>query len=246
MKSGVFYVSPERFAALGKDVAGEVGAESRVTVNDAIAALLWRCLMRARAAAMRAQGVSIADARGVLLQINDGRGNYSPAMPQTYIGNLAYHAISTLPLEKLVDPKTPLGTVAALLRRNWEAVSSADLLNMFSLVDALSSYDELGRAHPAMGAADGTLLQFISSLIGVSMDSMCFGDGPVFANRGFVEALRPLLDAYIPAARLCNILPRHMTGGVEIVTNLYQDEYELLLLDDEFSRYVLCLCWPED
>lgn len=243
-KVGVFYLSAERFTALARDLSTELGIGSGVSVLDGLAALLWRCLLRARAKAMQASGKEIAGFETVLNQVNDGRPNFSPSMPPTYLGNLLYRVKSTLPVTELIDrDKTSLGAIATMLRRNG-SVSSADLQSLMSLIEGLSSWKDIGKTTRTL--ADNILPQFISSLIGVPTDGLCFGDGSVFGNRGKVEAMRPFMDSLIWEFRFCTVAPKNKTGGVEFMANMTQDEYAFLMGDDEFTRYAMCLSWPED
>ncbi|KAF3769422.1 hypothetical protein M406DRAFT_248498 [Cryphonectria parasitica EP155] len=246
LKAGVFYLSPARLAALRETIAKDLGVASGISANDAVSALIWQCFMRARVAARRPRDDDKAeDKEQRLNMVFDGRANYSSALPQTYLGNLTFNVQSSLPTEALIGRESSLGTVAATIRRNAGWIDSTNLLNLYNLLDHLPSYTELMRLKLMRFATiDGNNMT-ISSLINVSMDTLCFGDGLVFGNRGYVEATRLLFEGNNSFTRLCVVLPRSRNGGVEFLANLYDEEYEALLSDSEFAKYVLCLCWPE-
>ncbi|KAI0481330.1 hypothetical protein GGR56DRAFT_689023 [Xylariaceae sp. FL0804] len=252
LKAGVFYVSPARLAALREAIAQEMGAASGISANDAICALLWRNLLRVRVAVRQGQtsaspGVEAEDPRAEssLNMVSDGRTNYSSELPQTYLGNITFNLKSFLPLAELISADTTLGTVAAIVRRNARRIDSANLLNLYNLLDHLPDYDELGRLkRMRVSSIDGNDLS-ISSLVNVKMDSVYFGDGPVFGNKGYAEAMRLLMEANNAFTRICIVFPRNKNGGVEMMVNLYDEEMKLLMADGEFAQYALCLCWPE-
>ena len=249
LKAGVFYISPARLADLRGAIAKELGVASGISANDAVCALIWRCFLRVRVAVRRAHKGLSADADGELAEsglnmVCDGRANYSSALPQTYLGNITFNVQSSIPLNALISDESTLGTVAAALRRNAGRIDSANLQNLYNLLDHLPSYDELIRLkRMRTSTIDGNNMS-ISSLINVPADSVCFGDGPIFGNKGYIESQRLLMEANNSFTRTCIVLPRNKNGGVEFLANLYDEEMELLMSDSEFERFVLCLCWP--
>lgn len=74
---------------------------------------------------------------------------------------------------------------------------------------------------------------------------MCFGDGLVFGNKGFVKSARLLMEVNNSFTRTCIILPRSKSGGVEFLANSYDEEIKMLMDEPEFTDHVLSLCWPE-
>ncbi|RYP44793.1 hypothetical protein DL768_008784 [Monosporascus sp. mg162] len=254
LKAGVFYLSPASLTALRDAIAQELGIANGISANDAVCALIWRCFLRVRVAVRQARKPSCPEAAAEareehaesgLNMVCDGRANYSSALPQTYLGNITFNVQSSLPLDTLIAPESTLGAVAATLRRNAGRIDSANLLNLYNLLDHLPSYDELIRLkRMRTSTIDGNNMS-ISSLISVPMDSVCFGDGPVFGNKGFVESARLLMEANNSFTRTCIVLPRNRNGGVEFLANLYDEEMDMLMADAEFAQYVLCLCWPK-
>ncbi|KAI0015264.1 hypothetical protein F4780DRAFT_764573 [Xylariomycetidae sp. FL0641] len=252
LKAGVFYISPTHLATLRETITQEMGAANGISANDAVCALFWRNLVRVRVAARKKRisvpltdELSDPEAESSLNMVCDGRPNYSPELPQTYLGNLTFNVQSSLPLNTLISTERTLGTVAATLRRNASRIDSANLQNLYNLLEHLPSYDELIQLkRMRTSTIDGNNMS-VSSLINVQMDSICFGDGPVFGNKGFIESARLLMEANNSFTRTCIVLPRNKNGGVEILANLYDEEMEMLMADEEFARYVLCLCWPE-
>ncbi|KAK8115346.1 hypothetical protein PG999_007415 [Apiospora kogelbergensis] len=253
LKAGVFYISPDNLTALRDHVNGEMGASGAASVNDALCALIWRCLIQARSmASPRKPSETPEEGRNVgrveesrLNMVYDGRSHYSSALPDIYLGNLTFNVLSSLPLERLAGADSTVGSVAALLRHNAGRADSAKLLNLFCLLDNLSDYDELIRLkRKRTSSVEGNNLS-ISSMVNVQMDSVCFGKGPVFGNNGHVEAARLLMGTINSWTRTCLISPRTKNGAVEFVAKMYDEEFELLMADTQFAQYVSCLSWPE-
>ncbi|KFA61117.1 hypothetical protein S40285_08571 [Stachybotrys chlorohalonatus IBT 40285] len=256
LKAGVFYLSPARLAELRAAIANELGVSSGISANDAVCALIWRCFLRVRVAVRRARKAQTneegneydhEEAKSGLNMVCDGRANYSSTLPQTYLGNITFNVQSSLQLQKLIAPEPggTLGVVAATLRRNAGRIDSENLQNLYNLLDHLPSYDELIRLkRMRTSSIDGNNMS-ISSLINVQIDSVCFGDGPVFGNKGYIESSRLLMEANNSFTRTCIVLPRNKSGGVEFLASLYDDELDLLMADKEFGQQVLCMCWPE-
>lgn len=245
LKTAVFYIPTARLTAL-TEIASSAGA------NYAVCGLIWRCFMRARIATRRARGFSSPEddselARTKLNLIYDGRATFSSALPPTYLGNITFNVFSELPLSELMatESESSLGNIMTLLRQNASHGDQVNLLNLFNLLDHFPSYDELIRLkRRRMPLIDGNNMQ-VSSLMHITLDDICFGDGAVFGNRGCPESARILMDACNSFTRTCLILPRKKNGGVEVLVGLYGEELDALMADEEFTRYALCLCRPE-
>lgn len=251
LQTAIFYIPTARLTALCDDIAQELDITSAsVGANYAVCALIWRCFLRARVATRRARGFDSPEddldtARTRLNLIYDGRATYSSALPPTFLGNITFNVFSELALSDLIDPESSLGKVTAMLRENAGAGDQVNLLNLYNLLDHLPSYDELIRLkRQRMPQIDSNNMQ-VSSLMHISLEGMCFGDGPVFGNKGCPEASRILMDACNSFTRTCLVLPRNKNAGVEVLVGLYDEELDSLMADEEFSRYALCLCRAE-
>lgn len=224
-------------------MAEEPGAPESVSANDALCALIWRCLIQARCLARPPQPADRVEAQGggeraeesCLNMVYDGRSSYSSTLPETYLGNLTFNVISGLPQGALVgSDDATVGSVAALLRRNAGRIDSANLRSLFGLLDGLPDYDELTRLKRRRTSTVGDHDLSISSLVHVRMDGVCFGRGAVFGNGGHVEAARRLMGTINSWTRTCLVAPRLRNGGVEFAANMYDEEFEVLMADIEF------------
>ena len=82
----------------------------------------------------------------------------------------------------------------------------------------------------------------ISSMIMFPVSDVNFGDR-IFGNRGMVEVIRPFMDGLNRFTRICLVLLRNKNGSVEFVDNLFDEEMDILMDDEEFANYATCLSW---
>lgn len=155
-----------------------LGVASGITANDAVYALIWPCILKVRVAVRRKghpeeeKKARAGQAESGLNVVCGGRANYLSELPETYLRNLTFNVQSSLPLAKLIAPETSLGTVPATLRGSAERINSANLQNLYNLLDYLPSYNELIRLkRKRTSMIDGNNMS-ISSLMSVPMDSV--------------------------------------------------------------------------
>ncbi|KAL7929301.1 hypothetical protein V8C35DRAFT_316042 [Trichoderma chlorosporum] len=242
MQSGIFYISPEKFSALQKRCAQEVGAAARISGNDAMTALIWRALLKARKnASLKASRVKESELEGVKAKLQltlDGRPDISRhgAMPHIYLGNLVFMNLCELPLEILTSPESSIAAVSLAIRQVADAATSEAMLGSYTIARNVEDLSSLGlRLSPLRGYD-----MILSSLIMFPVEEMRWGSR-TFARGGGADSMRPLWNEINTAARLCFPLPRKSRSGTEIVVNLFQDEMDLLMEDEEFGEYAIYL-----
>ncbi|KAI0406737.1 hypothetical protein F4802DRAFT_93443 [Xylaria palmicola] len=247
MNSSIFYVSPENFARLRADCAQQQpGAPSNghsgpISGNDAICALIWRSLLRARAGARaatekrRGERDDDDDPLACLEMTLDGRPDFSTALPPAYLGNVILINQSYLPLARLTARDTALAEVARTIRDNGSRIRPESILDAYALVRGIPDFGALRLRFTAVEGDD----MMITSLLKFPA-SLNFGDD-VFGHGGLPEAIRPLMGGFETFFRIAFILPMKSHGGVEFVVSLYDDEMERLLQDEEFGSYAMFL-----
>jgi trichothecene 3-O-acetyltransferase len=243
LKATVFYVSPSKFTELQKATTKEAGVASGISGNDALCALIWRCLLRARSTARKANNNDVEDDGDDVAQlamVGDARPNFASGLPPTFLGNITYLARSSLSLSTLTSSDTSIASVAATLRSSVESVDSAKLLEIYTLLRSMPDFDRFGKWKRARAPSlDGNDME-ISSMILFPMASICFGEG-IFGNKGMPEAMRPLMEGVNQFTYLCMVIPRNRNGGVEFVANMSDQEKEFLMEDEEFGNYAMAL-----
>ncbi|KAI0157185.1 hypothetical protein GGR52DRAFT_565584 [Hypoxylon sp. FL1284] len=229
MQAASFYMSSEDFMVLQKDCNRQLGPSSRLSGNDAVCGLVWRCLLKARQAVA---GISSNEIKAKLYLTLDARPDFSQALPMTYLGNLSVMNLCSLPLSSLTAADTTAAAVAQTIREVAETTNTASLMDAWTLARSMDDFSKLTLRGSSIHAFD----MLISSFLAYPQDSVCWG-GKAFGRGGRPDAFRPLMDGFNRFSRLCFLMPRKRHGGVELVLNLFDDEMKLLLEDEEFTRY---------
>ncbi|KAK3343533.1 hypothetical protein B0T25DRAFT_301441 [Lasiosphaeria hispida] len=247
MQTSVFYVSASAFAALTAAAAPpKADSESTVvpTANDALMALLWRCVMRARLAADPASPAYAAP--GALAELDttlDGRALFSDALPWAYMGTLIFIATTRMAVASVVAPshRIPLSTIAAEVRRSVKSITRERLHEAYGLAAAMDGAElaSAGLRYPfaTFAGAESCFTSFLSMPV---MDAS-LGSG-VFVNGGTPDYMRPPRREFDVVCRRCVILPPRPAGGFEILLSLKKGEMEALERDEEFAEFAQFLC----
>jgi hypothetical protein len=248
MKSYLFYISPTNVRMLRETCIKELG-ETDISINDAICALVWRCLIRSR---MAAKAIS-SDTKGAVngshqqpghaddnIQVRldlpfDVRPYFPQSLPPNYLGNFTMINQALLPLSYLLAPSTSLGSVARTIRQGAGDLNAARLMDAYTLAKMLPGLGPRPKLQNLRVDGNGLM---ITSLLAFPMTRFCFGE-ELFANGGNPEAMRPLLGAVNKLFRQCSILPIKSHRGVEFIANMFDTELELLMEDEEFGKYAM-------
>lgn len=245
-KSAIFYISPANFIALQKDCRQDIGSETihsdsdlGISGIDAICALMWRFLLKVRVTAAKSLDDSVeengnSDAVARLDLLVNGRNDFSPSLPNPYLGNLTVVNQCFMPRSVLTSSDVSLGTVARTIRRYAKSVNPSSLLDAYTLARDLPDFGKLVLRNSAI---DGSSMVLSPLLM---MPPLEFGNG-VFDNGGKPDATRMLTRAMNAFTRTGFVLPKLANGGVEFVVNLFEEELELLLEDEEFGKYAVFL-----
>lgn len=248
MLTSIFYISAAAFTRLSGVAAAASTAEDgdiAATANDALMALLWRCIMRARhAAASTSPPYSAPDAITELDTTLNGRVLFSDTLPWQYMGTLVYIVTTRLPIVDLISPATSLASIVTAVRRTVASVTRDRALSVYGLAATrLDGYTAATLRWP-FATFDGAEACF-SSFLSLPIMDMAFG-GELFAGAGgvggipdYVRPERRLLDL---VCRNCNILPLRREGGAETLVSLTREEMALLERDAEFKEYAELVC----
>ncbi|KAJ0325023.1 hypothetical protein COL5a_007525 [Colletotrichum fioriniae] len=238
MESSIFYISPDNFNNLKKDVLDDSHDGTGLSANDALLALFWRALMKARYKAAIATGQPApTDEMSYLESPVDGRTDFDAELPSSYAGNLVVVNKVPMRVAKLASPTTSLRDVALRIRAQAAKVNPGLVKDAFTLMREVPDYTKLKHAFTRLDGFD----VMITSVLLLPLDKINFG-GHVFGNDGKPDSLRPLMDAFNANFRLCMVLPMKSHGGIELLVSLFADEMEQLLADEEFAKYAAFCC----
>ncbi|KAI8633725.1 transferase family-domain-containing protein [Xylariaceae sp. FL1651] len=239
MLNRVFFLSSSDLAALRRETAAEPlpAGMAAPSASDAINALLWRCVMRARAASAEARGVKL-DPVSVFEAPVDVRDLISSDFPGNYQGNCWLVNNARMPLAELIAPSTRIGRVVRILREGSDRLNKKTIYEAYSL---LQSTPDLSRVQGRFVERPESSDMLISNIIHFQLSMLNFGDR-YFELGGSPSLMRVLHSHYAPNVRLAHILPKSVThGGVELSVNLFEDELVHFLEDEEASRYLVML-----
>ncbi|KIX00550.1 uncharacterized protein Z518_09615 [Rhinocladiella mackenziei CBS 650.93] len=240
MKPRLFYMPQHMYTALRKELA-TVHNSTDVSGNDVICAFIWRSVIRAWAAVRVARQNTDVDEKATLAMPFDARPDIPHLLPTSYLGNLNFEHVFTLPLRTLIAQGTSIPWVAKMIRTNATKKAGQNaLLEAYGLLRSLPEYDSRNVQMRASRMSPQSASVGILSPMALPFNETCFGEH-VFANGGRPEAFRPMMGMCNRGYRTCFVIPRKQHGGIEFVMTLSEEETDFLQDDDEFSRYAFFL-----
>ncbi|KAL2829470.1 transferase family-domain-containing protein [Aspergillus cavernicola] len=228
VRTTIFYVSKNAFGDLHAQTAAQGDPTSKTSANDALMALLWRAIIRARFPdAVKPE----IDTETILDTTFDGRGMFSSSLPWSYIGTLIFINTARMGLSTLTSPDTSLGLIARTIREATEQITTPRLHEAFAAAAALPNYNTLGYPFATFAGAEVC----ITSWIALGLFDISFGD--ILENGGRPELARPPRREFDAVCRRCVVLPLQPAGGFEVLVSLVDEEIARLETDAEFRRY---------
>lgn len=237
MQTNIFYMSAEAFENLTSLCATEGTSypdSAKVTANDALMALLWRCIIRARAeAAEPSSHAYAADSISLLDTTLDGRALIGNPLPWSYMGTVVFIATTSMSVGDLISSVTSLPTIARTIRQSLTSIDREQALRAFGLASSLPDYEESLR-YP-FATFEGAEV-CITSWVGLSAFDISFGN-KLFSGHGRPDLMRPPTREFDGICRRCVVLPMQASGGFEVLVSLIEEEMEVLETDTEFAEY---------
>ncbi|KAI1205733.1 uncharacterized protein F4807DRAFT_442097 [Annulohypoxylon truncatum] len=220
----MFSVPGTSFQQLKRDaIAGSGDAD--ITADDAIHALLWRCIMRVR---YPEPGDELSEYQIAF----NGRHKLAQGGLDSFLGDVSYFATAALPLAEVTAPSTSVGQLAQMLHKAMDSVSREDLLAGYGVVHNLPSYVNL--QYNLAGIAGPTMVMVNHRH--VPLAELDFGPA-----LGSPDCERPPGEEWNDLFRRIIQLPNASGDGLEVLVTLFDDEMKRLQEDQEFMKYAkLC------
>jgi hypothetical protein len=231
-----FLIPPEKIEKLRQEVVADPEARGVVTsISDILQAFFWRAAIRARyRVAKKHRGATFGPDDISILELPiDGRPYFSPLLPSSYMGSMLLLNRQSMPLEKLCDPQTSLGSIAYLLREVATRLCPSLFHDAYTLLNSLPNYDNFTIAN--MGIR-GHFNAMISNLMLFQTSEISFGNN-LFANGGSPDAMRPQVERGHKHFRFLVIYPMKSDGSAELGLGTLPEELEMLKTDEEFTKY---------
>ncbi|KAK3687926.1 transferase family-domain-containing protein [Podospora appendiculata] len=245
MQTAIFSFSRDAIARLKQD-ATPSDKSQWISGNDALTALIWRSVMRARfshgsnfksststesqATVFNGGVESGNEPKSIVSVAINGRSLLKPPLPASYINNVVYCCMTELPLVQMLS--SPLSTLASSIRRRIEAIKSDPALIHDATLLA-SAIPDVGKLTFAFRAFLGRDL-VTSSWIDIPFYEVDFG--PVLGKPDLIRVPRGQFGG------LCCLQPRKPGGDVEVFVSVRGSELGELLEDEEFGRYASFVC----
>jgi shikimate O-hydroxycinnamoyltransferase len=190
----------------------DVEGSQWVSTNDALTALLWRAMTRARGLA--------ADANTACGFACNARDRFVPPLPSGYFGNVNFFPYLKLPVSKLTEG--PLGAVAMSVHEAAGRITNAYVRSALEYVQSAGDKSLVKPAFNSFLGPDVALTNW-SKFPLLELD---FGLGLPAA----VRLPKCTFDG------LCIILPAH-GGDVDVLLGLCSPAWKKLLEDEELRKY---------
>ena len=237
----IFRLEPSGLREIHADVSKH--ANRKISTNDAVCALLWQCITRAR---LRDRNVERQPQTSSLYMAVNARSKFNPPLPDQYFANCVFVATSSVPIPILtsVDPPS-LSDVAVTLRESLLAQTSDTWLRSVLQHAAAAQSTPIDKVLALKhGLGDKVVVTSWEKYFDRPEDlDVGFGafrllrlpaDG--FAYSGLVVVL-PAYGMRDKTAGVGTAYP----GGLEIMVNLLREPMEYLKADREWMRYAQCI-----
>ncbi|CAM6084182.1 unnamed protein product [Calypogeia fissa] len=256
----VFYFSGDALARLKDAAKGDLAAKNAaksdqqmetgggfheetvpwISTNDALSALLWSSITRARLCQGKVEDAStvttvgtVGGEEGAVGQLesklgmaNNGRRKLNPPLPKTYIGNVNLYSLTVLPVSSL-RLEEALPNVARLVRASVNHIDNKHIRSAARFIDALP---DIAALKPGFVPFMGMDLA-ITSWAEMGLNGLSWGHGV-----GTVERVR------VPAINfdgLCIIFPKIKEGDLEVFIGLSVDVMKALKSDKFFMSFAM-------
>ena len=228
LRTAMFAFSPQSLRQLKAAAAPK--PPEWISTKDALHALTWRCIMRARSPQILSQRQPTDKTVSTLSIAVNGRSLVRPPVPLTYLGNVVFFVLPEMSLSALVSAETSLAEVAVLIRREIASAQDPELL-----ADAIN----LAASIPDVS----NLRIAIQDYFGAQLSTTCAADmpfydldfGPMFAGTdGRCEYFR------IPRGQfgaITSVQPKQRDGTVDIIVGLEGKQMDSLKADPEWVKY---------
>ena len=224
MTSRIFYFTKSNLAAL-KAAASPADPDEWVSTNDAMCALIWSCITRARSPRLD------HDVQSHLCVPVNCRPRIKPPMPPTYLGNLSIDSISRASVGCLLSD--PLSIFSSRVRSSVKNVDSNYIRRVIALIKTCPG--DINHLKAAFHAVLGKDI-IITSWADFPVYEADFG--PLLGKPEWMRCPYRALDGTVKIlARRQGPRPGSEEAGLEVNIELREDDMYRLLNDPLLNEY---------
>lgn len=237
----IFHFTPTSLKQLHSDL--QKHTKTRLSINDAVSALIWRCITRARLYSCNQD--TYPETSSLAMAVN-GRRKLSPPLVDEYFGNCVFFAPSSVPIGVLTSQgSVSLSNVAETIRENL--VKKSDDAHMRSLLQLCRAQNKATDMVMAFNIFMGHDLMITSwERFFDSLDDLDVGFGSFMRMRmpdgGVFDGMISVMPAYGMRDSTEESGPEKYPGGMEVAMDLLVRSIESLKKDSEWLRYAT---WTE-
>ncbi|KAF5565221.1 nonribosomal peptide synthetase [Fusarium napiforme] len=238
LSTTVFLLAGESIHKLKQEALADPGTKGvSPSVIDIVQAFFWRASIRSRyrvAKEIRNQTFQ-PDELSILEMPIDGRPYFSSLLPSSYMGSLLVMNRPVMPIETLCSPGTNISQIARVIREAAARITPSLVHDTFTLLRSMTDYSKPATANMGLEHMNA----MISNMMLFQTSDISFGDS--FFEGGSPEAMRPQIERGHRRFRFLVISPMRKDGGVELVLGTLPEELNMLMSDEEFTKYAVLL-----
>ena len=214
-----FRLSAPSLTKLKAEASKDCPPSSWITTNDAISALVWKAITKARSLHLDTSENS------TFLRAIDVRRTLKPPVPDSFLGNNVWCSFTHLPIRDLIH-NTSVSVITRLIRKDTLAIDDFFIRSLVTLL----------RNEP-----DKRTIGFATKRPEKDFIVSSWADLPVYPEGGFGPQLgmpefmrRPALT---PLEGLAYFMPKDLKGNIDLAIALRESDLEKLRDDAEWMGY---------
>lgn len=231
MKLSIFHLPPESLRELKACVPQD--KDQWTSTNDALSALLWSSITRARypepTLANRSDNAQGFHSK-LFIAVN-GRSRLSQPLPDDYIGNMTLSAITSSPLSEVSARPPDLEAIAIRIRHSITVIDEEYIRSAIALIDATPDVRDIEQNADYHCSRDLLITSWAAQPLLRTDWGPMLGGAP-----RYIRILKSEFDG------ICIVLPRLEDGGLEVVVGLEQAQMARLQVDEDFGRFATLRC----
>ena len=240
--SGIFHFTPTSLKQLRADL--QKHTKTRLSMNDAISALIWRCVTRAR---IYSHSQAAHPETSSLAMAVNGRRKLDPPLVDEYFGNCVFLAPSSVPISVLISQgSVSLSKVAEAIRESLlNKTDDHHMRSLLQLCGAQNSVTNMVMAHNTFMGYDLMVTSWARFFD--SLEDLDVGHGKFRCWRlpdgGVFDGIISILPTYGMRDCVEDKDLESYPGGLQVAIDLLRRSMESLKADSEWLRYAT---WAED
>ncbi|KAH8810772.1 transferase family-domain-containing protein [Xylogone sp. PMI_703] len=227
--SAIFHFTPMALKELHDSLQSQTS--TRISTHDAVVALVWRCVTRARI--KTSQGKLNVSESMMSLAVN-GRKKLEPTLAEEYFGNAAFLATTTVPINSLIGTGAlSLAEAAKGIRES--IMTKATDTNLRSFLQLMAAQEK------ASDIVNSFKVYMGHDMLITSWENSFGSTGDLDLGCGEFQTMRlPGGNGFDGLSMVMPAFGQRSTSGLEVAIDLLQVTMDSLKTDEEWKQYAQC------